>query len=54
MKPPPYTDADLTLERLKRLKYVQLTPAECLIVLALSCAFSFGAGVIVEMLRVMP
>ena len=50
----PYTDANLTLERLKRLKYVQLTPAECLIVLAICCAFSFGIGMITEMLRVLP
>jgi hypothetical protein len=52
--PPPYTDANLTYERLRRLKYVQLTPGECLVVLAVCCAFSFGIGVIVEMLRVLP
>ena len=50
----PYTDIDLTRERLRRLQYVQLTPAECLIVLAIGCSFSFGIGVITEMLRVLP
>ena len=50
----PYTDTDLTASRLKRLKYVQLTPGECLVVLAICCAFSFGIGMITEMMRVLP
>ena len=36
------------------LNNMQLTPGECLAVLAICCAFSFGIGVITEMLRVMP